>query len=54
MMGTAWCRPSPFIVRIGWFLPTSESWAAGDREVICFGYHVDFEKITGSINGIGQ
>lgn len=42
------------IYDIGWFFPTSESWAAGDREVICFGYHVDFEKITGSINGIGQ
>ncbi len=39
---------------IGWLFPTAETWSAGDREVICFGYHIDFEKITGSINGIGQ
>lgn len=39
---------------IGWLFPTAETWDAGDREVICFGYHIDLEKITGSINGIGE
>jgi hypothetical protein len=42
------------IYDIGWLYPTEETWDAGDREVICFAYHLDFEKITGSINGIGQ
>jgi len=39
---------------IGWLYPTDETWAAGDREVICFGYDLTLAKITGSINGIGQ
>jgi len=42
------------IYDIGWLFPTEETWAAGDREVICFAYALDFSKITGSINGIGQ
>lgn len=42
------------IYDIGWLYPTEETWAAGDREVICFGYRVDLAKITGSINGIGE
>jgi hypothetical protein len=42
------------IYDIGWLFPTEETWAAGDREVICFAYDLDFAKITGSINGIGQ
>ncbi|MFV1971161.1 MAG: septum formation family protein [Acidimicrobiia bacterium] len=41
------------IYDIGWLFPTAETWAVGDREVICFAYDVNFEKITGSINGIG-
>jgi hypothetical protein len=41
------------IYDIGWLLRTEETWAAGNREVIRFGYHIDFEKITGSMNGIG-
>ncbi len=39
---------------IGWLFPTAETWAAGDREVICFAYDLTLAKITGSINGIGQ
>ncbi len=42
------------IYGIGWLFPTEDTWAVGDREVICFAYDVNFEKITGSINGIGQ
>ncbi len=41
------------IYDIGWLFPTAETWAVGDREVICFAYAVNFDKITGSINGIG-
>jgi hypothetical protein len=37
-----------------WFVPSEQSWDAGDREVICFAYDMNFDKITGSINGIGQ
>ena len=39
---------------IGWLFPTEESWAVGDREVICFAYDINLEKITGSVNGIGE
>ena len=42
------------IYDIGWFFPTDESWAVGDREVICLAYDLDLNKITGSINGIGE
>jgi hypothetical protein len=42
------------IYEFSWFVPSEESWDAGDREVICFAYDLTFEKITGSINGIGQ
>ena len=42
------------IYDIGWLFPTAETWSAGDREVICFGYDLELNKITGSINGIGQ
>ncbi len=35
----------------GWLVPTSGSWSAGDREVICFAYDPTFAKITGSIRG---
>ena len=36
---------------IGWMNPTSETWALGDREVICFGFEMEFAKISGSIRG---
>jgi hypothetical protein len=42
------------IYDIGWLFPTADTWAAGDREVICFAYDLEFAKITGSINGIGE
>ena len=35
----------------GWLVPTSGSWNAGDREVICFAYDPTFAKITGSLQG---
>lgn len=34
--------------------PSQGSWKQlGDREVICVGYHMEFEKLTGSIIGSG-
>jgi hypothetical protein len=42
------------IYEFSWFVPSDESWEIGDREVICFAYDLSFEKITGSINGIGR
>ena len=32
--------------------PSAGSWAEGDREVICGLYHIDFEKLTGSVKGL--
>ena len=37
----------------GWLSPTSDSWAEGDREVICFVYEYDFDKLTGSMANAG-
>lgn len=35
--------------------PSEGSWKQrNDREVICVGYHVEFEKLTGSIIGSGR
>lgn len=42
------------IYDIGWLSPTEETWAVGDREVICFAYDIELTKVTGSINGIGR
>jgi len=33
----------------GWLFPTSDSWAEGDREVICFVYDYELAKLTGSM-----
>ncbi len=42
------------IYDIGWLNPTAETWDIGDREVICFAYDLNLEKITGSVNGIAE
>jgi hypothetical protein len=42
------------IYEFSWFVPSDESWKLGDREIICFAYDLNLDKITGSINGIGQ
>lgn len=36
------------------YYPTAESWSNGDREVICFLYHPDLEKLTGSRKGSNE
>lgn len=33
----------------GWFIPSDESFEQGDREIVCFVYHMDLEKLTGSM-----
>jgi hypothetical protein len=38
---------------IGWLVPTDTSWANGDREIICFVYRVDLDKMTGTMDGSG-
>jgi len=40
------------LYEFGWLVPTSASWDAGDREVICFIYDPTFAKITGSVLGV--
>jgi len=43
---------SPY--EVGWLSPTSESWAVGDREIICFVFDPTPQKIIGSVrNGTG-
>jgi hypothetical protein len=34
-------------------VPTEESWGAGDRDLYCFVYDLDLDKVTGSLRGIG-
>jgi hypothetical protein len=38
---------------IGWLAPTEESWSSGDREIVCFLYRIDLEKLTGTMEGSG-
>ena len=35
-----------------WYSPTEESWASGDREILCVAYADSLEKMTGTIEGI--
>ena len=37
----------------GAFFPTAATWADGDREVMCFLWQVDFEKLEGTMQGSG-
>lgn len=41
------------VLDIGWFVPTADSWEAGDRTIACFVYRLDLEKVTGSLSGSG-
>lgn len=35
--------------------PTEDSWnQINDREVVCFAYHMEYEKLTGSVLGSGR
>lgn len=35
-----------------YYVPTAESWANGDREVMCIAYADDASRLTGSLKGI--
>ena len=37
-----------------YYFPTEESWAAGDREVLCVAFADDASKITGTLSGINS
>ena len=37
-----------------YYFPTEQSWAAGDREVLCAAYADDLSKITGTLKGINR
>jgi hypothetical protein len=41
------------IVDYSWFMPTPDSWSLGDREITCIAFHMDFEKLRGSVRGSG-
>ena len=41
-------------LEFGWLIPTEASWnEVDDRTVTCFLYHIDLEKLTGSMEGSG-
>lgn len=59
-----YCRGAPFEDYVGidyweselavWTLaPTLESWAEGDREVVCILYRVDLDRMTGTARNAG-
>lgn len=37
-----------------WLTPTSQSWDAGDREVVCFLYDIDLAELEGSARDSGE
>jgi hypothetical protein len=37
----------------GALFPTAETWDIGDTEVMCFLWHIDLRKLTGSMQGSG-
>ena len=41
-------------IDIGFYLPSPESWADGDRESICYVFEVDRSKMTGSVQGVNR
>jgi hypothetical protein len=41
------------VLDFGWLIPTADTWDAGDRVIACFIYRMDFEKVTGTLQGTG-
>ena len=41
------------IIDFTWFVPTPDSWTRGDREVTCIAFHMNLEKLRGSVRGSG-
>jgi hypothetical protein len=41
------------VLDFGWLVPTTDSWAAGDRLVTCFIYRLDLEKVSGTLADSG-
>ena len=43
------------VLAITHLVPTAESWAnADDREIVCVAYHMEFDKLEGSVRGTGM
>jgi hypothetical protein len=42
------------VIDYTWFMPTPDSWSRGDREVTCIAFHMNFEKLRGSVRGSGR
>jgi hypothetical protein len=36
------------------YLPGPDTWVDGDREIVCFLYHPDLEKLEGSMRGVAR
>jgi len=41
------------VLDFGAFFPTQDTWDRGDTEVMCFLWHINFEKLTESMQGSG-
>ncbi|MDH3500222.1 MAG: septum formation family protein [Acidimicrobiia bacterium] len=41
------------ILDVTYLSPTDASWDTGDREIACLLYHIDLEKLTGSMRASG-
>lgn len=42
------------VYEVGWFAPSADSWAIGDREVICFAFDLTGAETVGSISRVGR
>lgn len=41
------------VIDFSWLIPTPDGWSKGDREVICIAFHMDPQRLRGSIRGSG-
>jgi hypothetical protein len=42
------------VIDFTWFIPTPGSWSQGDREITCIAFHMNLEKLRGSVRGSGR
>jgi hypothetical protein len=41
-------------LEFSYFFPTEQSWGGGDREVVCYLFDVNLEKLSGSMRNSGE
>ncbi|OLT24664.1 hypothetical protein BJF83_06790 [Nocardiopsis sp. CNR-923] len=50
-LGVSWAESEYYTNQL---VPTSGSWASGDREIVCYANTLDGELFTGSLQGVNQ